>query len=397
MPIATNVRHGRGPSHRPDRRKPRPTAGLAAAASLAVAAALASCNFPPPGANPLFDATAALETAVSRLFTQSAPGTPSPAAGLPPSGTAPGLPGSIPGEPTVTPIATGCIDRASFIADLTVVDDTAFAPGAAFTKTWRLRNNGTCGWAPDYALVFAGGEDMHGPASTALGRSVPPGGEIDLSISQIAPDGPGTHRGNWQLMNSDGRRFGIGPSGDLPFWVQIIVGSTPTPGPINSTVYSFIDHVCEAEWRSQAGLLPCPGSEDDPNGFVIVRNSPRFENGTTDDEPAIYTHPQWTPDGVISGRFPPVYVPDGTRLLLLIGCAWNSPACNVTFQVNYRLADGPLQNLGQWTEIYDGQWRVVEVDLSALAGQSVSFILAVTANGDFTQDRAYWLTPVIVR
>ena len=198
------------------------------------------------------------------------------------------------------------------------------------------------------------------------------------------------------LQNPQGRLFGIGPSGSLPFWVQIQVGSTVTPPTGNALVYDFVSHLCEAEWRSGAGLLPCPGTETDPNGFVVIRRAPRFENGTVDDEPAIYTHPQWTPDGTISGRFPAVYVPTESHLLAVIGCAWNAGACEVTFQINYRVGDSPLQNLGQWTETYDGQWRILDIDLSSLAGEWVSFVLAATADGPATQDQAYWLTPVIL-
>ena len=41
--------------------------------------------------------------------------------------------------------ATYC-DQAQFVSDLTAPDGSSFAPGAAFTKTWRLMNIGTCTW-----------------------------------------------------------------------------------------------------------------------------------------------------------------------------------------------------------------------------------------------------------
>ncbi|PIU90073.1 MAG: hypothetical protein COS63_04110, partial [Anaerolineae bacterium CG06_land_8_20_14_3_00_57_67] len=48
-------------------------------------------------------------------------------------------------------------DWAQFVADITVPDGASFAPGAAFTKTWRLKNIGTCTWTTSYALVFVSG------------------------------------------------------------------------------------------------------------------------------------------------------------------------------------------------------------------------------------------------
>jgi len=47
--------------------------------------------------------------------------------------------------PATQPPPAGC-DRAQFISDVTVPDGTTFAPGATFTKTWRLKNSGTCTW-----------------------------------------------------------------------------------------------------------------------------------------------------------------------------------------------------------------------------------------------------------
>jgi len=66
--------------------------------------------------------------------------------------------------PASTPPPAGC-DRAQFISDVTVPDGTTFAPGAAFNKTWRLKNVGTCTWTTSYSLVFDSGEKMGGPDS----------------------------------------------------------------------------------------------------------------------------------------------------------------------------------------------------------------------------------------
>jgi len=56
--------------------------------------------------------------------------------------------------------AQSACDAAKFVSDLTVPDGTNFASGAAFTKTWRLQNVGTCTWGTSYRLVFSGGEQM---------------------------------------------------------------------------------------------------------------------------------------------------------------------------------------------------------------------------------------------
>lgn len=119
--------------------------------------------------------------------------------------------------------ASKCTNKALFVADLTVPDDTPLAPGAVFTKTWRLQNLGSCIWDPDYSLVFAGGEQMSAAASRPLTITVAPGEFADISVSLAAPDSPGEYRGEWKLADPEGALFGIGPGSDRPFWVQIVV------------------------------------------------------------------------------------------------------------------------------------------------------------------------------
>src|SRR5271157_1067465 len=58
------------------------------------------------------------------------------------------------------PLSTSTCNWAQFVADVTVPDGTTLAPGATFTKTWRLENIGNCTWTTSYALVFSSGSAM---------------------------------------------------------------------------------------------------------------------------------------------------------------------------------------------------------------------------------------------
>ena len=133
--------------------------------------------------------------------------------------------------PTSAPIDGACTDRVAFVRDITIPDDTVLTPGAAFTKTWRVRNEGTCPWTADYALVFAGGTRFGAPQAVSIGQSVSPGESIDISVSMTAPTSSGTYQSNWQLRNNRGLIFGLGGSLNEAFWVRIIVGPTPTLDP----------------------------------------------------------------------------------------------------------------------------------------------------------------------
>ena len=122
-----------------------------------------------------------------------------------------------------------CTNSFQFVEDLSVPDDTTFAPGEEFVKQWRLRNNGTCPWSSDYAIQFIGGDQMGAADSLPLPQTVPVSQTLDVEISMIAPLEPGTYRGNWQLAAPDGELFGINGNIEDAFWLQIIVDEQAAP------------------------------------------------------------------------------------------------------------------------------------------------------------------------
>jgi hypothetical protein len=126
-------------------------------------------------------------------------------------------------------LQASCTDKATFISDVTIPDKTKIEAGKSFEKTWRLKNSGTCTWSTSYAMVFASGSQMGGPASVALPKSVSPNGTVDLKVTLTAPSASGTYTGNWKLRNAGGLIFGLGTKADQPFWVQIVVGTSSPP------------------------------------------------------------------------------------------------------------------------------------------------------------------------
>ncbi len=137
--------------------------------------------------------------------------------------------------PVAQQSAVTCTYRASFLGDVTVPDNTVFSPGAAFVKTWRLRNDGNCAWGPGTtvdALGFVGGNSMGSPTTVPLAVTVNPGQAANLSISLIAPGAAGVHRGDWKLRRTNGTTFGVGGLGN-PFYVQIRVAAAAGPERIN--------------------------------------------------------------------------------------------------------------------------------------------------------------------
>jgi len=219
---------------------------------LALAVGLTGCNLPvgTPTELPETIAYRTVEVQLTRVAETLPTATVEPPPILATFTQAPSFtpPATITSAPSITPtIAVPC-DRAQFVTDVTIPDGTDFAPGATFTKTWRLRNNGTCTWTSGYALVFDSGVALGGPASQQLTTgTVAPGQTIDVSVNLTAPAAVGTYRGNWRLRNASGAVFGIGPAGNLPFWVEVEVPppAATTVVPANFVVTFENTHICQ--------------------------------------------------------------------------------------------------------------------------------------------------------
>lgn len=139
----------------------------------------------------------------------------------------------------VTPLGTsfvapkptaGCYSM-SYVSDVSIPDNTPMTPGQAFTKTWKIKNSGTCAWDTGFNFAFTDGDAMSG-ATYTLPQSVPANTEIDVSVNMTAPSTAGTIRGNWRMSTTTGQFFGD------EVYVQIVVGggtattNTPSATPI---------------------------------------------------------------------------------------------------------------------------------------------------------------------
>jgi hypothetical protein len=116
-----------------------------------------------------------------------------------------------------------CTNVATFIKHVTIPDNSSIAPGGSFVKTWLVRNDGTCVWTPDYALVFASGELMGAPSPIPMKNAIAPGDEIELSVSFVAPSDEGVYQSFWLLQDDYGDTFGTGASADQNLSVSIVI------------------------------------------------------------------------------------------------------------------------------------------------------------------------------
>ena len=177
-------------------------------AGVALLAATLACSAPSAQAQP----TASQE--VAEAFTATpyvVTATPDAAATAAPTSTTAPSSGSTTGGGTTGGTTGGggasCGYDSLYISDLTIPDGTEIVTGNAFTKTWRVQNNGCAQWPGGTSLVFVSGDSMGGPSSIPVPQTAA-GGTQDISLNLTAPGAVGTSTGFWQMRTPDGIQFG---------------------------------------------------------------------------------------------------------------------------------------------------------------------------------------------
>ncbi|MCA9986096.1 MAG: hypothetical protein KDE59_17435 [Anaerolineales bacterium] len=201
-------------------------------------------------------------SAIFKLLAET--GTPTPTITIPATATPSATTTAVTPTPTVpaSPTATAipptptCTYAMSFVADVTIPDDTIVLPGLGFVKTWRIRNSGNCPWPAGTSWVFAGGNQLGGPDAVNVAVTNP-GETTDVSVYLVAPTTPGSYTSYWTLQLPGGQQL------SERYYVRIIVPAptptataippTPTPVPTAPAIYNW-----RGEYYNNTGLVGSP-------------------------------------------------------------------------------------------------------------------------------------------
>lgn len=174
--------------------------------------------------------------------------------------------------------SANCTDAASFVADITVPDNTNFNQGDAIHKVWRVKNSGTCAWNSQYTLVFASGDQMGASASTPL-NATQPGDTLDIAVDMKAPPEDGAYRADFEIHNPAGIAIPIDQAKTL--WVAITVGMDTAGSSGTST--SVPASTASSDGTGSSGLMTstCAFTTDASrvNDVITAINAYRTQNG----------------------------------------------------------------------------------------------------------------------
>jgi hypothetical protein len=275
-------------------------------------------------------------------------------------------------SPTATSLPPPC-NLATITLVTTAPNDGMLEAGQVFTSTWELENIGSCAWNRDYTLAFADGEAMDGPEKVFLKQVVDVGESVTLTMTFRAPTATGEHRAYYALLTDVGESF----VSDIQVAIQVIQ---------KTVIFDGAADPCGLfTWATAAGPLACP-SQDAVNGSVIISDT------------AILVRPNSGPDGLIQGTATiTITIQTGDHFQATFGCPPTNIVCNAIFTLGYLAADSSQATLDNWP-IQNSDLRMVDVDLSSLAGQETALILSVRPSVEVPEgDYFVWVRPRIVR
>jgi len=183
-------------------------------------------------------------TACSSLVGQPSSGVPSPTA-LPTTISEPTTiptvqPTVVPTNPTAAtsaPASTDGSDSAQYTTD-DRLDGITYTPNTAFTKTWTLKNTGTCTWDSSYLVFYISGTTMTqqpGYWIVPRGQTVAPGQTVNISVGMTSPVENGSYQSYWGLKKENGSLLPIrGGANGNSFYVKIKVDNGTVVGNITA-------------------------------------------------------------------------------------------------------------------------------------------------------------------
>lgn len=181
------------------------------------------------------------------------------------------------------------------------------------------------------------------------------------------------------------------------------VAPTPTPDfslvglpaePSSAVAFDFVEQMCNAQWFSSGGQLPCPGNDGQQgSGYVTALDA--SVQDLRSNLNILLTFPPLNGYGTLYSKYPPFTVKDGDRFRAALTCRTHS-FCDVEFGLEYYDEQGRT-GLKHWQYLFADSPILVDYPLGGLAGKSVQFSLTITAKGSPSTAYAVWIAPHIYR
>lgn len=164
-------------------------------------------------------------------------------------------------------------DGATHMPGDAITEDTLIQPGQRFAQRWVLRNSGNRPWGFGYKLVWVDDKSLGAPPVLDA-PACPPGQQVAITASFIAPPERGSYKSTWQMCNERGELFGD------PVSVSIEVAEQPSaaatyPPPAGQEIdlpvgVGDLERTVANTWNRFGGLLLTEAERLDIDPAVAV-------------------------------------------------------------------------------------------------------------------------------
>jgi hypothetical protein len=164
--------------------------------------------------------------------------------------------------------------------------------------------------------------------------------------------------------------------------------------PAGTTALDFVETMCKAQWFTELGNLPCPGSDTQAEAGYVMKLSGDLQ-GLPPNVNILLTFPPQKGVETIFSKYPAFTVRKGDRFRAVLTCRAHS-FCDVDFVLNYFDEHGQT-GLKHWQYLFTDSPLVIDYSLDGLAGKTVQFNLSARAGGNRIDAYAVWIAPHVYR
>ena len=275
--------------------------------------------------------------------------------------------------------SSNCVDRFTYVSDMTIPDGMTITPYTNFTKTWYITNSGDCVWNSNYKIVYQSGNEVGRSKSFPLlksGNYIQPGESVTVSADLVAPDVVGrTFTTYWAVENDRGERFGAGDAKNVYLSSSFRVDNS----------FDLIQNFGSITCSDQYGYFTCGNSSlSSGRGVVYYDESPTFESRRNQGKAAIVAGPpSGDKDGLVRFEFGPLRFPRGSHFYTNFCCRPDTPHCDAQVRLYIRepgYGETLVQEAREWNDGLMGEWKF-KLDDVGIFDQEFYYILEVQTNG----------------
>ena len=275
-----------------------------------------------------------------------------------------------------------CVDRFTYVSDITIPDGMTITPYTTFTKSWYITNSGECTWNSNYKVAYYSGDEVYTAKTFSFlrpGYFIKPGESVMVSADLAAPYKVGSEFSTYWAIESDkGEQFGSGPAKNVYLSSKFRVEEN----------FLLASNFGNLQCSDEYGYFTCGvSSSDGSRGVAYYDMTPMLESRNTG-SPAVAVRPPEVENGKVRIEFGPMRMPRKSSFYTNFCCKPDTPTCDVQVRLYVKPRGGSERLIiesREWNDGYINEWKFI-LDDQGIYDQDFSYIIEIQANGGVTAE-----------